>query len=449
MASRVLGLSLRRLSDDMPALHGYPVLVAESFVDPSRFSGTCFRASNWHALDPKRGYSRRSGDSALFTRTGQPKEVFARELCKGAAAKLRGEDTPPADDLRSLCSFLETVKDFRKPRGRRFELRCYLTIALAARLAGYRGVAAFAEFGDRLSEEQKTAAGAFRSPSRQCYATLAEASIRYIFSNLPLDALGRALRDWAAHCAGDGCRPVALDGKDVRCAWKQTETGRRMMVAAVEHGRASCSGKRKSLNRRTNFQPFETWRRTSDCRDAPRPSTPCAPGRKPCEAWSRIAAPDCLLTAIKGNQDTILDDLKGIDWESEPHDSRETLGKEHGRIERRRCDAVDLAAPEWDGYCDLYGRKQAIRIRRTIECIKTGTISELTTYCLTSLDRVRADSSMLLRILREHWRIENRLHYVRDWTCDEDRCRAHVPRAALPRLPEQRGNLHRSLRGPV
>ncbi|GEM_PF-2132278 len=90
MASRVLGLSLRHLSDDMLALHGYPVLVAESFVDPSRFSGACYRASNWHALGPTRGCSRRSGGSARFTRTGQPKEVFVRELCEGAAAKLRG-----------------------------------------------------------------------------------------------------------------------------------------------------------------------------------------------------------------------------------------------------------------------------------------------------------------------------------------------------------------------
>ncbi|MCY4459077.1 MAG: hypothetical protein OXC26_01550 [Albidovulum sp.] len=37
-----------------------------------------------------------------------------------------------------------------------------------------------------------------------------------------------------------------------------------------------------------------------------------------------------------------------------------------------------------------------------------------TTYCLTSLDRDRADSSMLLRIVRKHWHIENRIHYVRD-----------------------------------
>ena len=40
LASRVLGLSLRRLSRDMRALHGHPVLVAETFVDPSRFPGT-------------------------------------------------------------------------------------------------------------------------------------------------------------------------------------------------------------------------------------------------------------------------------------------------------------------------------------------------------------------------------------------------------------------------
>ena len=41
LASRVLGLSLRRLSADIQAVHGYPALLAETFVDPSRFAGTC------------------------------------------------------------------------------------------------------------------------------------------------------------------------------------------------------------------------------------------------------------------------------------------------------------------------------------------------------------------------------------------------------------------------
>ncbi len=46
LASRVLGPSLRRLSEDIEAVHGYPVFVAETFVDVSRFAGTCCRASN-------------------------------------------------------------------------------------------------------------------------------------------------------------------------------------------------------------------------------------------------------------------------------------------------------------------------------------------------------------------------------------------------------------------
>ncbi len=285
---------------------------------------------------------------------------------------------------------------------------------------------AFAEFGERLGEEQKAAAAAFRSPGHQCYATPAEASFRYIFSNLPPNALDRALRDWAAHCARDGCRPVAFDRKDVRCASKQIATERNMMVAAVEHGSGLVLGQTQ-IPDKTNEIPAV---RNLAKEIAQRGRATALEAMRAQQETARSLVEDCradyLVTAIKGNQETILEDLKDIDWTSEPHDSCETLDNEHGRIERRRCDSVDLAAPEWDGYCDLYGRKQAIRIRRMIECVKTRKISEETTYCPTSLDGDRADSSMLLPIVRDHWHIENRLHHVRDWTCDEDRCRAHV-----------------------
>ena len=42
LASRALGLSLRRMSRDIGAAHGYPVLLAETSVHPSRFAGTCY-----------------------------------------------------------------------------------------------------------------------------------------------------------------------------------------------------------------------------------------------------------------------------------------------------------------------------------------------------------------------------------------------------------------------
>ena len=52
LASRVLGLALRRLSNDWQALWGHPVLVVESFVDETRYRGTCYRACGFEANGP-------------------------------------------------------------------------------------------------------------------------------------------------------------------------------------------------------------------------------------------------------------------------------------------------------------------------------------------------------------------------------------------------------------
>ena len=48
------------------------------------------------------------------------------------------------------------------------------------------------------------------------------------------------------------------------------------------------------------------------------------------------------------------------------------------------------------------------------------------TWSPTSLDAERAGPEELLALVRNHWHIENRLHSVRDFTYDEDRCRAYV-----------------------
>ena len=127
-----------------------------------------------------------------------------------------------AATLRSLRDFFEEVADFRKARGQRYGLACYLTIAVAARMAGYRGVSAFAEFACLLDDSQKEAVGAFWSPGRERWTVPTESTFRYIFSNLKPDALDEALRDWALHVGGGG--PVAMDGKDVRGA-NGTPTG--------------------------------------------------------------------------------------------------------------------------------------------------------------------------------------------------------------------------------
>ena len=65
-------------------------------------------------------------------------------------------------------------------------------------------------------------------------------------------------------------------------------------------------------------------------------------------------------------------------------------------------------------------------IEREREILKTGKRSIEVTWSLTSLGAERAGPEELLDLVRNHWHIENRLHYVRDFTYDEDRCRAYV-----------------------
>lgn len=58
-------------------------------------------------------------------------------------------------------------------------------------------------------------------------------------------------------------------------------------------------------------------------------------------------------------------------------------------------------------------------------------------YLITSLPAHKAAPEHLLQLIRDHWAIENRLHYVRDVSFLEDRCRIRAgarPIAALRNL---------------
>lgn len=58
LASHVLGLVTRRIGADWQAKYGHPVHALETFVDRSRFKGTCYRAANWMRLGETQGRTR-------------------------------------------------------------------------------------------------------------------------------------------------------------------------------------------------------------------------------------------------------------------------------------------------------------------------------------------------------------------------------------------------------
>lgn len=55
LASHVLGQLARRVAQDWQSQWGFAPLLLETFVDPSRFSGTCYRAAGWEALGSTSG----------------------------------------------------------------------------------------------------------------------------------------------------------------------------------------------------------------------------------------------------------------------------------------------------------------------------------------------------------------------------------------------------------
>jgi predicted transposase YbfD/YdcC len=77
---------------------------------------------------------------------------------------------------------------------------------------------------------------------------------------------------------------------------------------------------------------------------------------------------------------------------------------------------------------DWPGVKQVFQLtrRRTIK----GKTTQEVVYGITSLSRNEADAQRLLELSREHWGIENGLHWVRDETLGEDRCRVRRAGAA-------------------
>jgi len=76
------------------------------------------------------------------------------------------------------------------------------------------------------------------------------------------------------------------------------------------------------------------------------------------------------------------------------------------------------------------GLKQGFELRR--ERTVGGQTTVETVYGITSLSVEQADAQRLLDLVRDHWKIENRLHYVRDVTLGEDACR--VRRGSAPQV---------------
>jgi hypothetical protein len=85
---------------------------------------------------------------------------------------------------------------------------------------------------------------------------------------------------------------------------------------------------------------------------------------------------------------------------------------------------MNAVSEEYD-CCDFPSARQFFMVEREIRRYHRGdeTSSIEIAYGVTSLNQEKASAKRLLELNRGHWEIENRIHWVRDVTYDEDRCR--------------------------
>ena len=241
LASRILGQNLARLSADWQAVHGHGLMLAETFIDPARFPGTCYRAANWIDLGPTRGFAK-SNDT--YVAHGAPKRIWVYPLHKKARLLLSSpsphRDLPRQEvktmqlsdtDATTLFARLDTLEDRRARRGRRHSQRSLIAIVLCAVISGAQGPTAIGEWVRRLPPAmlrrlrcRRAADGHYEPPS--------EPTIRRLLQTIDIAALERGLGDWL-HARGAEDEPIALDGKALRGS---QDGGRpRQLVAALGH----------------------------------------------------------------------------------------------------------------------------------------------------------------------------------------------------------------------
>jgi predicted transposase YbfD/YdcC len=309
----------------------------------------------------------------------------------------------PAARSQYLLDLLAQVPDPRKKRGRRYRLDGLLAVGISAVIAGSKSFAAIGQWAADAGPEVLAVLGAARGPAD-------ESTFRRVFALVSADVLDRVLGAWLwtrAVQAG-GRLVIAIDGKTVRGA-KNKNGKAPHLVAALAHGIGAVLGQ-VAVDAKSNEIPAvrELLKAFADLAGAVLTIDAMHTQHDTARAILSRGA-DYVMT-VKANMPTMYQQLKKLPWARVPAVS--SVSKDHGRRARR---TIKIAlAPAW---IEFDGAAQVAQLRRTVT--KKGKKTVEVVYLITS-DR-GAGPAVLAAWARGHWHIENKLHWVRDVTYQEDK----------------------------
>jgi len=249
LASRVLGLVLRRLSDDWQEGWGHPVLVVESFVDESRYRGTCYRACGFEAVGPTGGFGRSSRD--YYEEHGEPKQLYLRELRPRACQRLRQARLPEelalheaelagpcpfrAPALESLLDRIGALPDARRGHGLRHRQRFVLACAAVCTLMGACGYRAFENTCKKFTQRQLRALGGTTDEADRRYYPPSDSTFQRVISQVDAVAFASLIGQWLNEQEIGAVAQLAVDGKVLRGSGRHDGKPLQLLSAVTHH----------------------------------------------------------------------------------------------------------------------------------------------------------------------------------------------------------------------
>lgn len=330
-------------------------------------------------------------------------------------------------DLPSLREALSVLTDPRKPRGVRYVFTELLLVIVAAVISGSKTLTMIAEWAQDAHERQVLGAWTrHRTPSVP--------TLHRIVAAIDPEALDTAISYWVCHrlhtMAGPGQQAgslsaVAVDGKEVRGA-KHGGGTKTMLMAALDHHSGTVLGQ-ESVGEKTNEIPH-----LPVLLDRLDPDGTGLHGMViTADALHTLAQQARAITGrgghylftVKTNAKALRAQIASSNWARNPPQHR-TREKAHGRT--NTWETTVIGAP---ARIDFPGARQIIRIQRG-RSEHSGQDTGEIVYAITSLPPETAQAATLAGLLRGHWGIENRLHWIRDTAYNEDASQVRTGNAA-------------------
>jgi len=210
------------------------VVVVETFVDPEYFRGTTYKVSGWSELGSTSGWGRCAQD--FYQPHERPKQLWVKELVKGACQKLRAAHLPPAwagvearapvrcatpvREIGSLLSQCQALPEFRRRQALAYPVAGMRALIVLASLCGVvRGQRDLAAFARSLSQRQLQSLGFRRDRRTGRVRCPGETAFFRVLGGLGEDQVEAVLLRWQDQRLGPVQDTlIAIDGKELRHA---------------------------------------------------------------------------------------------------------------------------------------------------------------------------------------------------------------------------------------